>query len=82
MYFTMAITLALVIGIATAAWWVALLRCANNTRLTRNEKVTWVLIIVCLPMVGALLYFMTHRSRRKESSPAIRKRGGPAPRAV
>ncbi|HTQ40802.1 MAG TPA: PLD nuclease N-terminal domain-containing protein [Pirellulales bacterium] len=39
-------------------WIVALVDCLKNSRLQGTEKLIWVLVIIFLPLLGSLLYFI------------------------
>ena len=54
----------LVVSVLLVIFWIRmLLDCARNERLTSNEKVVWILIIVFLHVLGALIYAVAGRKR-------------------
>jgi hypothetical protein len=66
-------TLALIVGvpellivlfIATIfAFWIwMLVDCARNPRLSSNQRVAWILVIVFLQTIGAIVYFFAARA--------------------
>ena len=45
-------------------WLWMLIDCATNEPDTGNNKVVWIIIIVCAHIIGAVLYWIMRRDRR------------------
>lgn len=59
-----------VIGFAALAFWLMMLAHAiTNNGLTDVEKIMWVLLIILLPVIGVIAYFLVGRPK-KPGSPA------------
>lgn len=55
------------IGIGLFVFWlVVLIDCIKNEPAEGNDKVIWILVIVLLHALGALLYLLIGKPRRKE----------------
>ncbi len=53
-----------VFGLITFVIWLwALIDAIQNPRLVGTEKIVWVLVIIFIPCIGALLYFLLGRKR-------------------
>jgi hypothetical protein len=48
---------------ATVFWIWMLVDCATNSRLTGNDKIIWVLIVLFLNWIGGLIYFLVIRNK-------------------
>ncbi|MDB6020130.1 MAG: hypothetical protein JWR19_4619 [Pedosphaera sp.] len=44
-------------------WIMMLVDCIKNDRLSSNEKIIWVLVILFLHALGALIYFLVGRNK-------------------
>jgi len=54
------------ISIACTAFWIwMLVDCLMNESSKGNEKLVWALVIVLLPLLGSLIYYLVRRPRRK-----------------
>ena len=51
--------------ILTVFWLVVLIDCAVKEPSTGNEKIVWIIIIVFLPLFGAIAYLVARRPKRK-----------------
>jgi hypothetical protein len=60
--FFMLMIFALVV-LAFVFWIWMLVDCIKNTRLTDNERIVWVLVIVFVHAIGALIYFLAGRDK-------------------
>jgi hypothetical protein len=61
------IVVAILIPLAIACfgfWLWMLIDCATNEPDTGNNKVVWIIIIVCAHIIGAVLYWIMRRDRR------------------
>jgi len=58
----------LLIVILGPLWLWALVDCVRKEPMARNERVTWVLVIVLLGPLGALLYFANRWLKRARVS--------------
>lgn len=47
-------------------WLWALIDCAMNEPINTNDKIVWILIIIFLPLLGAILYLLVRRPTRKK----------------
>ena len=47
--------------LATVFWVWMLVDCIKNTRLSDNERVVWVLVIIFLYVLGAFIYLLAGR---------------------
>ncbi len=52
--------------LGTIFWIWMLVDCAINEPSEGNDKIIWILIILFTHVIGALLYLLFRRSRRKE----------------
>ena len=53
-----------IIGIAILAFWVwALVDAIKNPRLSDNERIIWIIVIVLTSWLGALIYLLAGRKR-------------------
>lgn len=53
-----------IIGLAVLVFWVwALVDAIKNPRLTDNERLIWILVIVLASWVGALIYLLAGRKK-------------------
>jgi hypothetical protein len=43
-----------------------LLDCIKNPRLSNNERLIWVLVVLCLNALGGLIYFFARRNQASE----------------
>ena len=51
--------ISLVVGVACFAFWLwMLVHAINNKALSDGEKIAWVLVIIFLPFLGSVLYFL------------------------
>ncbi|GCE10942.1 PLD nuclease N-terminal domain-containing protein [Tengunoibacter tsumagoiensis] len=58
------------IALAAMAFWVwMLIDCAQNKRITENERIMWLLIIFFVHIVGALIYFFVGRAKQRAPLP-------------
>ncbi|HVV00329.1 MAG TPA: PLD nuclease N-terminal domain-containing protein [Verrucomicrobiae bacterium] len=56
--------LAVVLGVAAFVFWIAMLiHAIQNPRLSGNQRIVWVLVIVFLHFLGAIIYFFAGRSQ-------------------
>jgi hypothetical protein len=44
-------------------WIWALIDAIQNPRLSGNERIVWVLVIIFVPIIGSLLYLLVGRGR-------------------
>ena len=52
--------------IAFAAFWIwMIVDCATNEPSEGNDKIVWLLIIILVPLLGPLIYFVFRRAKRK-----------------
>jgi len=56
--------LTIVIG-AMVFWIWALIDCINNESTEGNERIVWVVVIAVTHWIGALIYLVARRPRRK-----------------
>ena len=56
--------LTIVIG-AMVFWIWALIDCINNESTEGNERIVWVVVIAVTHWIGALIYLVTRRPKRK-----------------
>jgi hypothetical protein len=52
-------------GAAIVLWLGALVHCLMNQRLTDIQRLTWVLVIIFLNVIGGALYFVIGRSPKR-----------------
>ncbi|HZZ29381.1 MAG TPA: PLDc N-terminal domain-containing protein [Pirellulales bacterium] len=53
------------LGILYFIFWICMLvNCLKNPKLEGTEKLIWVLVIIFLPLLGALLYLFIAHERR------------------
>jgi heme/copper-type cytochrome/quinol oxidase subunit 2 len=53
-----------IIGILAFAFWLWMLIAALSNEPTTNEKILWVVLMIFLPVIGSLIYFiMRYRGR-------------------
>lgn len=57
------------IVLATGFWIWMLVDCVMNKKITDNEKIVWVLVILFTHLVGALLYLIFARSPQRPQTP-------------
>lgn len=51
------------IGLLTTIFWIwMIIDCIGNRSLTGTSKIVWLLVVILLPLVGSLLYFLLARS--------------------
>lgn len=63
--------LSALLGLAGFAFWVwMLVHAITNRGLGDGEKIAWVLVIIFLPVLGCILYFLIGRSKGRASVPA------------
>jgi cytochrome c oxidase assembly factor CtaG len=53
----------LLVVLAFIFWIWMLIDCIQNQRLSGNEKVAWVLVIIFLHALGGLIYFLVGRQK-------------------
>jgi hypothetical protein len=54
-----------VLGILSIILWIwALVDALGNSRLQGTEKLVWVIVILFLPLLGSILYFLIGRGPR------------------
>jgi len=52
------------IGVAAFAFWIwMLVHAITNKGLGDGEKIAWVLVIIFLPLIGCILYFLLGRPK-------------------
>ena len=67
----MFLLLSALIGVAGFAFWVwMLVHAITNKGLGDGEKIAWVLVIIFLPVLGCILYFLIGRPKGSASVPA------------
>jgi hypothetical protein len=65
----MVISMSGVIVLAATVFWIwMLVDCLTNEPSEGNDKVIWVLVIIFTHGLGALLYFLVRRPRRREET--------------
>jgi len=53
------------IGFLGLIFWVwMLIDCATDKTLEGTDKIVWILILIFLPVLGSIIYFFVHRSKR------------------
>lgn len=53
-----------IIGIAVLAFWIwALIDAIKNPRLTDNERIIWIIVILLTSWLGALIYLIVGRKK-------------------
>ena len=53
-----------IIGIAVLAFWIwALIDAIKNPRLTDNERIIWIIVILLTSWLGALIYLFVGRKK-------------------
>lgn len=51
-----------IIGLLTTIFWIwMIIDCIGNRSLTGTAKIVWLLVVIFLPLVGSLLYFLLGR---------------------
>jgi hypothetical protein len=50
--------------VGTAFWIWMLIDCLTRKSLRDNEKILWVVILICSHLIGSILYFFIVRSKR------------------
>ncbi len=56
-------------GLFLMAFWIwMLIDCIRNGRISENEKIIWVLVIVFTHFLGALIYFFAGRKRAQTTA--------------
>jgi Trk-type K+ transport system membrane component len=58
------ITIPLIVLGGTAFWIWMLIDCIQS-KLSENEKTAWILVIALTNFIGALIYFLTIRNKKK-----------------
>jgi Phospholipase_D-nuclease N-terminal len=67
----MFVLLSALLGVAGFAFWVwMLVHAITNKGLGDGEKIAWVLVIIFLPVLGCILYFLIGRPKGSVSVPA------------
>jgi hypothetical protein len=67
----MFVLLSALLGVAGFAFWVwMLVHAITNKGLGDGEKIAWVLVIIFLPLLGCILYFLIGRPKGSASVPA------------
>ena len=67
----MFVLLSALLGVAGFAFWVwMLVHAITNKGLGDGEKIAWVLVIIFLPVLGCILYFLLGRPKGRASVPA------------
>jgi hypothetical protein len=67
----MFVLLSALLGVAGFAFWVwMLVHAITNNGLGDGEKIAWVLVIIFLPPLGCILYFLIGRPKGRSSVPA------------
>ena len=57
----------LLLALALMVFWVwMLVDCATKEPSAGNEKIVWILVILCTHWIGALIYFLVRRPQRKK----------------
>jgi hypothetical protein len=53
------------LGLMTTAFWIwMLVDCVTNKKLSDNERIIWVIVIVFTHWIGALIYLFVGRNKR------------------
>jgi len=56
--------ISLVVGVACFAFWLwMLIHAIGNKALSDGEKIVWVLVIIFLPFLGSVLYFLIGKTK-------------------
>lgn len=50
--------------LGTAFWIWMIVDCATNEPDQGNDKIVWLLLIILLPLIGSILYFVVRRPQR------------------
>ncbi len=53
--------------VGTLFWLWMLIDCAVNETTQGNEKVVWIIIIVFTHLLGAIVYYLVRRPKRKQT---------------
>jgi|GEM_PF-4883424 len=61
MYFVIAVMVCVALAIFPAVWAYGIYSCANNTRLTTDERARWMFFILVIPFFAAAVYLYQHR---------------------
>lgn len=65
------VPLIVLIGFALLSFWIwMLIDCVNNESVDDPKTTTWLALLICLPVLGALFYFLFRRRRRMSRLPA------------
>ena len=60
----MSISIISIFGLLMTVFWVwMLIHALTNSGLSGGEKVAWVLVILVLPMLGAIIYFFVGKPK-------------------
>jgi len=58
-------TVAGLLSLAATAFWIWMIAdCIIHEPSVGNDKLVWVIVIICLPLIGSLLYFFLRRPHR------------------
>jgi hypothetical protein len=58
-----ALVFLLFVILAFVFWIMMLIDCIQNPRLSSNERIVWVLVVIFLHGLGALIYFLAGRKK-------------------
>jgi hypothetical protein len=61
MQFLITVMILTLIGSCSAIWIWGALHCAHNERMSQNDRARWIMIILLVPVFGAVAYLYRHR---------------------
>ena len=51
-----------IIGLLTTIFWIwMIIDCITNNSINGTQKIVWLLVVIFLPLIGSLLYFLLAR---------------------
>jgi hypothetical protein len=58
-------TIAATLSLAATVFWIWMIAdCIMHEPAVGNDKLVWIILMICLPVIGSLLYFFLKRPQR------------------
>lgn len=58
-------TIATMLSLAATVFWIWMIAdCIMHEPSVGNDKLVWIILMICLPVIGSLLYFFLKRPQR------------------